>query len=326
MEPSTAMSRPVSYFPISPMMLFPNAMGNFSVYLWQGSDFVLYTRSGQIFTEIHRTKLYNNGVKEIYVQSDDRPNYEKYIEDNLGPILTNDALPMEDRSKVFYEASSNVVQTVFSSKLPGALSSSYFNRVSSIVESSIRFLASDNSLSALGPFISHDYKTYTHCIHVFIFLISILNTYELDEQEIFECGLGAILHDLGKTRIAKKILNKRGALTTKERRTIQSHPLHGVSLCSQLPLSQNTINCILFHHEKMDGSGYPAGLSGNDIPLPVRAIAIADIYDALTTARPYADAMPPYDALKLMRHNMREELDMDVFKRLVAVLGGANMI
>lgn len=308
------------------MMLFPNAMGSFSVYLWQGNDFVLYTRSGQTFTEKHRQTLYNNGVKEIYVQSEDKPNYEKYIEENLGSILTNEALPLEDRSRVFYEASSNVVQSVFSNKLPVALSSSYFNRVSAVVENSMRFLSSANSLSALGPFISHDYKTYTHCIHVFIFLVSILNTYELDETEIFECGLGAILHDLGKTKIPKSILNKRGALTMEERRVIQSHPMHGVSICSLLPLSQNTINCILFHHEKMDGSGYPAGLGGDDIPLPVRAIAIADIYDALTSSRPYADAMSPYEALKLMRHKMHEELDMDVFKRLVAVLGGADMI
>jgi HD-GYP domain-containing protein (c-di-GMP phosphodiesterase class II) len=308
------------------MMLFPNAMGSFSVYLWQGNDFVLYTRSGQTFTEKHRQTLYNNGVKEIYVQSEDKPHYEKYIEENLGSILTNEALPLEDRSRVFYEASSSVVQSVFSNKLPGALSSAYFNRVSAVVENSIRFLSSGHSLSTLGPFISHDYKTYTHCIHVFIFLVAILNTYDLDEPEIFECGLGAILHDLGKTKIPKNILNKRGALTLGEREIIESHPMHGVSICSLLPLSQNTINCILFHHEKMDGSGYPAGLRGDDIPLPVRAIAIADIYDALTSARPYADAMAPYEALKLMRHKMHKELDMDVFKRLVAVLGGANML
>ncbi len=326
MEPTKGVSRPVSYFPVSPMMLFPDALGNFSVYLWQGGDFVLYTRSGQRFTRRHRKILHNNGVKEVFVQSDEKSNFDTYLEENLGHILGNDSLPWEDRSKVFYEASSGVVEEVFRNKLPSALNEVYFKRVSSIVEDSIRFLASDHSLSAIAPFISHDYKTYTHCIHVFIFTVSILQTYDLSEKELIECGLGAILHDLGKTRIPKAILNKRGPLTRDERQIVQAHPLHGVSMCSMLPLSQNSINCILFHHEKLDGTGYPAGLSGDDIPLPVRAIAVADIYDALTTSRPYADSIPPYEALTLMRHDMRDGLDMDLFKRFVAVLGGADML
>ncbi len=97
-------------------------------------------------------------------------------------------------------------------------------------------------------------------------------------------------------------------------------------MCAHLPMTQNTINCILFHHEKLDGTGYPAGLKGDTIPLPVRIISMADIYDALTTARPYAEAMPPYEALTLIRHEMREEVDMNIFKRFVAVLSGADMI
>ncbi len=307
-------------------MLFPNALGTFSVHLWQGGDFVLYTKSGQRFTEAHRRRLHDNGVKEIFVKSNEKPLYEKYLEENLGSILQDETLPASQRSRIFYEASEAVVRDIFVQKLPATIPQASFERIRSIVSNSIEFLADNGSLAALAPFISHDYKTYTHCMHVFIFTVAILNTFSLGEQELFECGLGAMLHDVGKTRIPRSILNKRGSLTAEERQRIMSHPMHGISMCTQLPLSQNTINCILFHHEKMDGSGYPAGLSGPDIPLPVRVITISDIYDALTTARPYADAMPPYEALTLMRHEMREHLDMDVFKRLVAVLGGAEII
>lgn len=317
---------PVSFFPVPPIMLFPNAMGTFSVHLWQGGDFVLYTRSGQRFSETHRKRLHDNGVKEVYVQSAEKHLYEEFLEQNLGKILQDENLPASERSRIFYEASESVVKDIFVKKLPASIPHEHFERIRSIVSNSIDFLAHNGSLAALAPFISHDYKTYTHCMHVFIFTVAILNTYSLSEKELFECGLGAMLHDVGKTRIPRSILNKRGSLTTEERDKIMSHPMHGISMCTQLPLSQNTINCILFHHEKMDGSGYPAGLAGPDIPLPVRVITISDIYDALTTARPYADAMPPYEALTLMRHEMREHLDMDVFKRLVAVLGGAAII
>ena len=326
MDVKSRAARPVSYFPVSPVMLFPEALGEFSVYLWQGGDFVLYTRSGQKFTLKHRQSLHRNGVKEVYIQSSERPQYEQYIERNLGTILLDETLPIKLRSRVFYEASTVVMQDVFDRKLPTTLRARHFNRIAEIVKSSIRFLASDDSLSTVAPFISHDYKTYTHCMHVFIYSVAVFQTYDMTDSEIFECALGALLHDVGKAKIPRRILNKRGSLTTGERTVIKEHPVHGVSMCAHLPMTQNTINCILFHHEKLDGTGYPAGLKGDNIPMPVRIISMSDVYDALTTERPYAEAMLPYEALTLMRHDMREALDMNVFKRFVAVLSGADMI
>lgn len=326
MDAKLRAARPVSYFPVSPVMLFPEALGEFSVYLWQGGDFVLYTKSGQKFTVKHRQSLYQNGVKEVYIQSSERPQYEQYIERNLGTILLDETLPIKLRSKVFYEASTVVMQDVFDRKLPTTLRARHFSRIAEIVKSSIKFLASDKTLATVAPFISHDYKTYTHCMHVFIYSVAVFQTYDMTDNEIFECALGALLHDVGKAKIPRRILNKRGTLTTAERAVIKEHPVHGVSMCAHLPMTQNTINCILFHHEKLDGSGYPAGLKGDNIPMPVRIISMSDVYDALTTERPYAEAMLPYEALTLMRHDMREALDMHVFKRFVAVLSGAEMI
>ncbi|MBI9078847.1 MAG: HD domain-containing protein [Pseudodesulfovibrio sp.] len=326
MDTNLRAARPVSYFPVSPVMLFPEALGDFSVFLWQGGDFVLYTKSGHKFTLKHRQVLHKNGIKEVYIQGSERPQYEKYIELNLGSILLDENLPIEVRSEVFYEASTVVMQDVFERKLPSALRARHFDRISEIVKNSIKFLATDSSLSAVAPFISHDYKTYTHCMHVFIYSVAVFQTYDMDDNEIYECGLGALLHDVGKAKIPRRILNKRGSLTRAEREIIKEHPIHGVSMCAHLPMTQNTINCILFHHEKLDGTGYPAGLKGDNIPMPVRIISMSDIYDALTTERPYAEAMQPYEALTLIRHDMRDGVDMNVFKRFVAVLSGADML
>jgi putative nucleotidyltransferase with HDIG domain len=148
----------------------------------------------------------------------------------------------------------------------------------------------------------------------------------MTETEVFEYGLGALLHDVGKAKIPKRILNKRGPLTQAEREIIKEHPVHGVSMCAHLPMTQNTINCILFHHETLDGAGYPAGIKGDNVPMPVRIISLSDIYDALTSERPYAEAMQPYEALSLIRNEMRENVDMNIFKRFVAVLSGAEII
>ncbi len=326
MDQNTRAARPVSYFPVSPVMLFPEALGDFSVYLWQGGDFVLYTKSGQRFSLQHRQMLHKNDVKDVYIQSSEKPQYEKYIERNLGSILLNEDLPIEMRSNVFYEASTVVMQDVFDSKLPTGLRARHFDRITDIVKNSIKFLASDNSLKAVAPFISHDYQTFTHCMHVFIYSVAVFQNSDMSDNEIFECGLGALLHDVGKAKIPHSILNKRGSLTQAEREIIKEHPIHGVSMCAHLPLTQNTINCILFHHEKLDGTGYPAGLKTDNIPMPVRIISLADVYDALTTERPYAEAMEPYAALTLMRHDMRDGLDMNVFKRFVTVLSGADIL
>jgi len=307
-------------------MLFPEALGDFSVYLWQGGDFVLYTASGQKFTTRHRQVLHKNGVNEVYVLGSEKPLYEKYIERNLGAILLNESMPIEVRTKVFYEASTLVVQDVFDRKLPSGLRARHFDRVTNIVKNSIKFLADEKSLAAVAPFISHDYKTYTHCMHVFIYSVAVFHTYDMTDSEVFEFGLGALLHDVGKAKIPKRILNKRGPLTRAEREIIKEHPVHGVSMCAHLPMTQNTINCILFHHETLDGTGYPAGLMGDNLPQAVRVITLADIYDALTTNRPYAEAMEPYEALSMIRNDMRENIDMAVFKRFVAVLSGADIV
>ncbi|QGY39604.1 HD domain-containing protein [Pseudodesulfovibrio cashew] len=326
MDVKTRAARPVSYFPVSPVMLFPEAFGDFAVYLWQGGDFVLYTKAGQKFTLRHRQVLHRNDVQEVYVQGSEKLQYEQYIEKHLGKILQDETLPIAVRSKIFYEASTVVMQDVFDRKLPSALRARHFNRITDIVKNSIKFLASDNSLSSVAPFISHDYKTYTHCMHVFICSVALFHVYDMTPGEVFECSLGALLHDVGKTKIPHSILNKRGSLTQGEREIIKEHPVHGVSMCAHLPLTQNSVNCILFHHEKLDGTGYPAGLKADNIPLPVRIITMVDVYDALTSTRPYAEAMDPYEALTLMRHSMRDGLDMSVFKRFVAVLSGADMI
>ena len=178
----------------------------------------------------------------------------------------------------------------------------------------------------MASFISHDYYTWSHCVHVFIFSQALLHTYNLDSSRLFYCGLGAILHDLGKLRIDRKIIDKPGALAPEERDEMNTHPLKGVALCSSLPLNQDAINCILFHHEKMDGGGYPTGMAGEDLPLPVRVIAVCDVYAALTTNRPYAKARKPFAALNIMKENMTGHFDEDVYARFVKVLAGADIV
>jgi putative two-component system response regulator len=113
--------------------------------------------------------------------------------------------------------------------------------------------------------------------------------------------LGALLHDLGKIAIPDSILMKSGALTPGERDLMRTHPLVGEDLCRPMRTMQKILPIIRFHHERLDGSGYPDGLSGDQIPLPVRIVSVVDVYDALTTVRSYRHALPSDDALRILR-------------------------
>ncbi|SKA69081.1 HD-GYP domain-containing protein [Desulfobaculum bizertense] len=326
-RPEPQNSADATFFAVSPLLISPGCMSHFSVYLRQDGEYVLYTSAEQHFTERHRRKLYDHGVTEVYIKARQSASYKRYLEDNLGTILMNENTPLRERARLFHETSIDIVREAYANRLPDNLTQKQdFTRIVDFVKKSMQFLTLENSFKAVGQLIEHDYKTYTHCMHVFLYSSAILQSYDLDEEHLIQCGLGAILHDIGKAKIPEKILNKPGPLTPAERQTINTHPLQGIALCSQVQLSQTAYNCILFHHERMDGSGYPSGLKAYAIPLESRAIAIADVYDALTSDRPYAKAMNPFQVLRFMRDKMFSELDIDMYKRFVQILSGADLI
>ena len=123
---------------------------------------------------------------------------------------------------------------------------------------------------------------------------------QLSEEEIDSLRKGGILHDIGKIGIPDKILNKAGPLTTEERKIIRMHPGQGAKICEKLKSIRGAIPVIRHHHERLDGTGYPDQLSGEEIPLLARIMTIVDIYDALTTTRSYRKRLPPEVALEIM--------------------------
>ena len=314
------------YFPVSPLMLFQETRADFRVYLLQEDKYVLYTKEQQKFDERLRSHLYNLGVTMVYVLQDQKEAYEHYIEDNLGHILENSDIPIEERSKTFYDASVSVLDEIFSAKLPETLSEKLYSRILKLVSESINFLSTEEALKSISKLLKHDYKTFTHSVHVFTYALAVMHTYTQDEDMLKKVGMGAILHDLGKARIPKTILDNYPQLTPEEMEQYKLHPLHGVAMCSMIPLDQDAVNCVLFHHERMDGTGYPTQLRGDNIPLPVRIVTVCNEYDAMTTTQPGERTLTPFEALNRMRDRMAGYFDPEVYKRLILVLSGAEII
>jgi putative two-component system response regulator len=120
------------------------------------------------------------------------------------------------------------------------------------------------------------------------------------EEDLQELRIASWLHDIGKINIPESILLKAGPLNAQERRIMQQHPIIGEEICAPLKSLRRILPVIRHHHERMDGSGYPDGLRGEAIPLKARVLQVADIYDALTTRRPYRGALPPEQALQTL--------------------------
>lgn len=160
---------------------------------------------------------------------------------------------------------------------------------------------------------ARDAYTEGHCQRLARYATAIGSAIGLDDEDIQALHRGAYLHDLGKIAIPDAILLKAGALTPDEIRVMQAHPVIGERLCQQLRTLTPVRPIIRSHHERLDGSGYPDGLSGDDVPLLAQITAIVDVFDALTTERPYRRAMTFEQALRALD----EEVERGLHQRML---------
>lgn len=146
-----------------------------------------------------------------------------------------------------------------------------------------------------------DEYTYMHSVAVCALMINLARTLEMNEVLVKELGLAGLLHDLGKMAVPDPVLNKPGKLTDEEFAVVREHPQRGYDLLVENPDAPAiSAEVVLHHHEKYDGTGYPHGLKGDEISLHARMGAICDVYDAITSNRPYKDGWAPAESIARM--------------------------
>ncbi len=128
---------------------------------------------------------------------------------------------------------------------------------------------------------------------------------------------GSILHDIGKIGVRDAVLLKKGKLDASEFAEIQKHPEIGVKICGPLKSSQSLINIIAYHHERIDGKGYPYRIGGSELPVEARIVGISDCFDALTSARPYREALPVIQACHIMEEGLGTHFDEDFLPEFI---------
>jgi HD-GYP domain-containing protein (c-di-GMP phosphodiesterase class II) len=175
-----------------------------------------------------------------------------------------------------------------------------------------------DALVTLGSAIAkRDSDTDAHNYRVTLYAIRLAESTGLEAERIRHLIRGAFLHDVGKIAIPDHILLKPGSLSPDEFEVMKSHVRHGTDIVAQSRWLAPAVEVISGHHEKFDGNGYPQGLTGEDIPLLARIFAIADVFDALTSKRPYKLALPLDLALNLLAEEREQHFDPELLDRFL---------
>ena len=169
-----------------------------------------------------------------------------------------------------------------------------------------------------------DYYTGEHSENMVSIVIRIGEKLNLPSAAIKNLRQAAILHDLGKVGIPDDVLHKNGKLTEEEYEIIKKHPQIGAEIIRPVHFLGELIPMILYHHERFDGLGYSAGLKGKEIPLGARIVAIADVYQALVSDRPYRKAYSEKEALDIIREGSGTQFDPEIVEAFLAIMPSKN--
>jgi len=190
-----------------------------------------------------------------------------------------------------------------------------------VEEISASVLRHPNALISLARLKSSDEYTYMHSVAVCALMIALARRLGLEPALVQEAGMAGLLHDVGKLRIPLELLNKPGRLSDAEFASVRRHPEAGAGiLLASKQVSALVLDVCLHHHEKIDGSGYPHGLHGEQISLFAKMGAVCDVYDAITSDRPYKKGWSPADSIHKMAE-WRGHFDDEVFQAFVKSVG-----
>ncbi len=280
--------------------------------------FILYCRGDVVFENDKKDQLLEKNISKLFVKKEDQQKYFDYLESNFQNIISDTRIPSEEKVKIVHTAATNLMKDLYADPRTGNL-----GRTKTYAFNMVDFILSDTmAAESLIKIAVHEYYTYTHSVNVAAVGTLFAQSIGFEENELKSFCSGILLHDVGKIRICTDILNKKGKLTKEEFDKIKEHPQLGVEILKESGIdSRNEQIITLQHHENYDGSGYPHGLKKDEIHRSGRVSRIIDVYDALTTDRSYAKAGRPFAALELMRKEMLNCFDKEIFMDFIRFLG-----
>lgn len=282
----------------------------------------IYNDTGQILLsegvaleEILLQRLVNKGVQYIYVK-----------DANTEDICYKEVIPRELKTKAITSIESTFQQIEFNpSNTNNAIVIEKASRklAELVRELHAQIKSNDDLISLLSDVYTYDNYIYTHSLNVTLYSLAIGMELGLTSKELEILGLGAVLHDVGKMKIPTEILLKPGKLTEEEFDYIKKHPQDGFDLLRNVQtISLLVAHCAYQHHERINGSGYPRKIKGNEIHYFAKILAVADVFDAVTSDRIYRGAMLPHNGLEILfagAGTLYEKSIVEAFRRAIVI-------
>lgn len=265
------------------------------------------------------------GINVPCVRFDPQDELRHQIPDNARPVSEQSAAPSSTATELRRAAQTcaqakQLLARLFSdARLGRPLDAKAAGRLVDDVTASVT--RNPHAMIGLARLKTADDYTYMHSLAVCALMVALARRMGLDDHSVRKAGMAGLMHDLGKTAIPLEVLNKPGPLDDAEWTLMRTHPRRGMQLLQTLSLDDEVLDACLHHHEKVDGSGYPDGLSQGSIGLLARMVAICDVYDAITSDRPYKKGWQPAEALRQMAQWSPNHFDKRLFEQFVQTVG-----
>lgn len=307
------------FFPIPVESVKAGSIPPMDLYLQRESDseYLLFlSRSLQLEDE-DLDVLKQRGDVIFWVKEKDFHAYESFLNKNVFEIIHDKSVPVETKCELTYNASIEIMHKVFESPDSEAV----IEASEKILNPVIEVIFADHT--AAHQFIlqsSTDFELYTHSVNVCLYGMALARrALGITKQEAMQrFGPGFLLHDLAKINIPKEILNKEVPLSEDEERLIRRYPIESLQMVREfMNVTKEMEDIILQHQERLDGSGYPHGLMGEQISIGARICAIAKMFDERSTNRPNKKRMTSFEALMSMRNEIPHHIDEKLYKDFV---------
>ena len=280
------------------------------------NEMVLFCRSGMAITDEH-LKILQRANKTFYITSSEMDNYLDYTFNSIENIIKKNDVKVEEKAQILHAVSRKIVSDLIKDPRSGKA----VERSKVFIKSTIDLIITAPEVSSLMLQIKEEENyLFSHCINTCIFSLMIAKQiFHENKKELFKIGMGSILLDSGMTQIDKNIFSKSEPLTPEEKNDVIRHPDLGARIAEEHNLGEEITSMIRHHHERLDGSGYPGGLKGNEIDLYSRIASVADVYNALTSMRSYRNAYPHLSAVKIMVEH-RCKFDKEIMDCLFRII------
>lgn len=290
---------------------------------WLSHDF--WRTSFLIDTPEILQKLRASTVKEVWIDLARGADVSAHPAASALTDFTQDTTPSGlapelERAAAICEQGRDAVMHMFSeARMGSALNTNSANTLVNAICSSVD--RHPNALISVARLKTADNYTYMHSVAVCGLMVALAKKLALSSEQVQQAGMAGLLHDMGKAHTHLEILNKPGALTDEEFNHMKQHPVHGYSILKETVEDQAVLDACLHHHERLDGKGYPHGLQSDAIPMLTRMTSICDVYDAITSDRPYKNGWSPGEALQRMSQWCNTHLDAQIFDAFVKTIG-----